>query len=116
MWQSGTPLSELGASTMIPGWITFLKQRGTAGRTPSIADLNLRVTYQIRSVFRARIAPRLILDLFHIGSQRKPVMFDQWHYLGVDEFGNQIDPNPLYMHATSYFPPMSGRLGLEINF
>jgi hypothetical protein len=37
-------------------------------------------------------------------------------YYGVDEFGNPSDPNPLYMHATSFFPPMSGRLGLEINF
>jgi hypothetical protein len=116
MWQSGTPVSEWGMSTLYPGWGKLLKQRGTAGRTPSIADLNLRVTYRIRSVFRTRLTPRLILDLFHIGSLRKPVNFNQGHYLGVDENGNQTDPNPLYMRATRYFPPMSARLGLEINF
>ncbi len=116
IWQSGTPLSEIGTQTMIPGWIMYLAQRGTAGRTPSVADLNLRVTYEMKNVIHTKVIPRLILDLFHIGSQRKPVTYEQQHYFGVDEFGNQTDPNPLYMHPTGYFPPMSARLGLEINF
>jgi hypothetical protein len=115
-WQSGTPLSEMGTQTQIPGWIKFLGQRGTVGRTLSISDLNLRVAYEMRGTFGTKFAPRLILDLFHIGSQRKPVVFEELHYLGVDELGNQTDLNPLYMHPKAYFPPMSGRLGLEINF
>ena len=100
---------------MFPGWIKFLN-RGKAGRTPSIADLNVRVAYQMRNVIGTKIAPRIIVDLFHIGSQRKPVTYEERHYLGVDEFGNQTDPYPLYMHPSGYFPPMSARLGLEINF
>ena len=115
-WQSGTPLSEWGSQTMFAGMIKYLTQRGTVGRTPSIADLNLRVVYQMSNAFGTKIAPRVILDVFHIGSQRKPLTYEQMHYFDVDESGNQTDPNPLYMHPTSYFPPMSGRLGLEINF
>jgi len=115
IWQSGTPLSEFGMSAIFPGLMKYL-QRGTAGRTPAIADLNLRIAYQVRSVFGTKIAPRVILDLFHIGSARKPVTYDLFHYYGVDESGNPSDPNPLYMHPTAYFPPMSGRLGLEIYF
>jgi hypothetical protein len=91
-------------------------QRGTVGRTPSLADFNLRVGYQVRNAFGTKFAPRVVLDLFHIGSQRKPVTYNEQHYFGVDESGSQSDPNPLYMHPTGYFPPMAGRLGLEINF
>jgi hypothetical protein len=116
LWQSGTPLSELGTQTQVYGWWKFVTQRGTAGRTPAIADLNLRIAYQIKIVSRPKIAPRLVLDLFHIGSNRTPVTYEQRHYLGVDESGNQTDPNPLYMHPTGYFPPMSARLGMEIRF
>lgn len=115
IWQSGTPLNERGISTTYPGYAKYL-QKGTAGRTPSIVDLNLRVTYQMRNAFGTKIAPRVVLDLFHIASGRKPVAYQELHYFGLDEDGNQSDPNPLYMHPSSYFPPMSGRLGLEINF
>ncbi len=116
LWQSGTPLSELGTQTQVYGWWKFLTQRGTAGRTPAIADLNIRVGYEMRNVIGKKIAPRIILDLFHIGSRRTPVTYEQRHYYGVDEFGKQTDPNPLYMHPTAYFPPMSARLGMEIIF
>jgi hypothetical protein len=111
LWQSGTPLSELGASTMIPGWIIYLRQRGTAGRTPSLADFNLRIVYDLARITRTKFGMRLMLDAFHIGSGREPVMFDQWHYFRVDENGNQIDPNPTYGLATRYF-----RLGIEVGF
>jgi len=116
LWQTGTPLSEMGTQMMIPGWIKFVTQRGTAGRTPSVADLNLRIAYEIKNIFGSRFAPRILLDVFHIGSNRTPVTHDQRHYFGVDDFGSQTDPNPLYLHPTGYFPPMSARLGMEINF
>jgi hypothetical protein len=116
LWQSGAPLSELGTQTQIPGWWKFLTQRGTAGRTPAIADLNVRISYAMKETMGKKVAPRLILDVFHIGSRRKPVSYEERHYLGADENGNQIDFNPLYMHPSAYFPPMSARLGMEIIF
>ncbi len=113
-WQSGTPLSELGTQTQIAGWWKFIAPRGTAGRTPALADLNFRVSYQMKNLMRKKIVPRIILDLFHVGSRRTPVAYEERHYLGVDKSGAQTDPNPLYMHPTAYFPPMSARLGMEI--
>jgi hypothetical protein len=63
-----------------------------------------------------RIAPRLMLDVFHLGSPRRAVTFDQVHYQDVDENGNQILPNPNYLRPTRYQPPMSVRLGLVADF
>ncbi len=109
--QSGTPLSELA----YPGYgVAYLSPRGTAGRTPAIWDLNARVMYEI-SLF-SPLQPRIILDLFHIASQRKDVDIDQRKYFGFDENGNLIYPNPTYGQAYRYQSSMSIRLGMEINF
>ena len=66
--------------------------------------------------FEPGIQPRLILDLFHIASQREPVDLDQRKYFGIDENGNPINPNPTYGEAYRYQPSMSLRLGLEVGF
>jgi hypothetical protein len=116
IWQSGTPLNEFGGSTIGPPSFIFLRQRGTAGRTPSIFDLNLRLTYDLARLTQTKWQPRLIADIFHIGSQRKPVNFEQVHYFNQDPGGNQINPNPIYGRATHYHPPMSMRLGIEVNY
>lgn len=113
-WQSGTPLSELGTQ-YFQAYPMFLSQRGKAGRTPAIADLNLRIAYQFKDIFNTGISPRILLDLFHIGSKRTPVTYNERRYFGIDEHGNPTDPNPLYMKPTGFFPPMSARLGMEIN-
>jgi len=116
IWQSGTPLNEFGGSTVGPPFYTFLKQRGTAGRTPAIFDLNLRLTYDLARLTQTKWQPKLIADVFHVGSRRKPVNFEQVHYFNQDPGGNQINPNPIYGLATRYHPPISMRLGIEVNF
>ena len=116
IWQSGTPLNEFGGSTMGPPWFIFLKQRGTAARLPSIFDLNLRLTYDLARITHTKWQPKLIVDLFHVGSRRKPVNQEQVKYFNQDAGGNQINPNPIYGLATRYYPPMSIRLGMEVNF
>jgi hypothetical protein len=116
IWQSGTPLNEFGGSTAGPPWFIFLKQRGTAGRTPSTFDLNLRLTYDLARLTHTKWQPKLIADIFHIGSRRNPVNFEQVHYFNQDPDGSQINPNPIYGRATRYYPPMSMRLGIEVNF
>jgi hypothetical protein len=109
--QSGTPLSEYANR---PVGIRFLVPRGSAGRTPALWDLSARVVYQLPSVglYRAR----LIMDVFHIASQRKPVDIDQRHYFTVDANGVPSNPNPTYGQAYRYQPPMSVRVGMEVNF
>ncbi len=109
--QSGTPMSELAYTDF---GVKYLSPRGSVGRTPAIWDLNARILYDL-NLFSS-LHPRLILDLFHIASQRKEVDIDQRKYFGVDENGEPINPNPTYGQAYRYQPSFSLRLGIEIGF
>jgi hypothetical protein len=116
VWQSGTPLSEFGGLYPVEPWRKLLVKRGSAGRTPAIFDLNFRLTYDFAQVLPQLTSTRLVLDIFHIGSKRSPVNYDQVRYFNQDPFGNQINPNPNYGLATRFHPPMSMRLGFELGF
>jgi hypothetical protein len=107
-WMTGTPLSGLAGNG------AFVVQRGTLGRTPSVWDLSTRITYPVS--FYGSMQSRLIFDIFHIASARKPVDVVQQHYFNVDRDGNPINPNPNYGLTYRYQPPMSFRLGMEVNF
>ena len=114
-WQSGTPLNEFGAIAGLPASDVFLSPRGSVGRTPALWDLNFRGSYAL-PVGPGGTVPRVILDVFHIGSPRRAVSFDQVHFQDVDENGTQILPNPNYLKPTRFQPPMSVRLGLIADF
>ncbi|UCH85280.1 MAG: TonB-dependent receptor, partial [Candidatus Latescibacterota bacterium] len=112
MWQSGTPKSICeGSSWGSPYW-AFVEERGSAGRTPSIWDLNIRFAYDLPSLARATMHPRLLLDVFHLGSQREAVQFDQIRSFYPDG----EEPNPTFGLATQYQPPTAVRLGMEVSF
>lgn len=116
IWATGTPISELGPTTAGGLFYGFVRPRGTAGRTPILFDLNVRLDYRFRVRGSTRVVPRVILDVYHLFSDRDPVAFDQTHYLGLDESGNYTDPNPTYGMPTHYAPPTTARLGLEVSF
>jgi len=116
IWQSGTPLSVLAGSSRGTPWFVFPQERGSAGRTPDIWDLNLRFTYEFTHYWNAKVRPRLVMDVFHLGSQRDAVMIDQTRNFNQDADGNPIDFNPTYGLATRYQPPTSVRLGMEVDF
>jgi hypothetical protein len=116
VWESGTPLSEYGGIFAGPPYWSFLRRRGTAGRMPAIWDLNFRFTYRVPVWRHSRAEPQVLLDLFHVGSPRRAVGFDQVHYTGIDSIGNQIGSNVNYGKVTQYQPPMSARLGLVVGF
>ena len=78
-WQTGTPLNEFGGSSLGFGRPIFLVERGSAGRTPNLWDLNWRFTYVFHAAFASGLEPRLVLDLRHLGSPRTLVNADQWH-------------------------------------
>ncbi|MCJ7582619.1 MAG: TonB-dependent receptor [Candidatus Aminicenantes bacterium] len=113
--QSGTPLNEFGTFS-VPGRIIFLKERGTAGRTPTIWDLNIRLKYDLGKLTGTGFRPKFIVDLFHLFSRQKAVIFDQLHYLGVDALGNQVALNPNYLSPSLYQPPWMLRFGFELDF
>ena len=106
-WQTGTPLNEMAGA-----W-KFLRPRGTAGRTPNIWDLNFRLVYDVP--LAGKWGTRLILDIFHVASQQKPVDIDQQRIF-LDDYFNEIGPNPNYGLAIRYQPAMSVRLGMEVKF
>jgi len=56
--------------------------------------------------------PRLILDLFHVGSPQKPVDIDQHRYADI----YLTIPNQNYGLPLRYQPAMSMRLGMEVKF
>lgn len=116
-WETGTPLSEYAGTRGGGGnWVQNLVPRGSAGRLPSLWDLNLRFAYSASFFNDARLRPRLILDVVHLGSQRQVVAQEELHYLDTDNNGNPIYPNATYGLPTIFQPPMSVRLGLEVNF
>ena len=114
IWQSGTPITELGTFRSVLPY--FLSKRGSVGRTPVIADLNLRLRYDLHKIGGKGFQPILILDALHIFNQRKAVTVDQTHYFAMDENGNPIAPNPNYLNPIRFLPARTIRLGIEINF
>ena len=115
--QSGTPLNEFGQVEFGYGRPLFLVKRGSAGRSPAIWDLNLRFVYDVPTMEKAGFPGRLIFDLMHVGSRRKAVNIDEWRYNSFDsETGEQTNPNPNFGKAFSYQPPMTARLGFEVDF
>jgi hypothetical protein len=115
-WMSGTPLNERGPSPyhFLP-MNTYLVKRGSAGRTPSVLDLNLRATYDLPLSWLSSGGSRVVLDVLHIGSPRKAVSIDQVHYTTVDQNGDWV-VNPTYGDVLLYQPPMTVRLGIEVEF
>ena len=117
VWQSGTPLSEIGGHPSSPVNYTFLRERGTVGKSPSIWDLNLRFTYNFSRILKSKFKQKLILDIFHIFSEREAVNFEQQHFFAVDPAtGQQISENSNYLEPLLFQPPMTIRLGLELGF
>jgi hypothetical protein len=115
-WVSGTPLSEFGTGLPPFKFPVFLQRRGSMGRTPSIWDLNLRLVYDIADAVQTTWHPRLIVDVLHLFGQKKAAQIDQQHYLNADADGNQLDSNPNYGVPFQFQPPMSLRLGMEVDF
>jgi hypothetical protein len=116
-WTSGTPLDELGIWDVPPAFTPiFLRTRGSVGRTPSIWDANIRLVYDLGGIIGTAWRPRLILDVLHLFSQKEAVQYNQQHYYDSDASGNQISPNSTYGLPVQFQPPMSVRLGMEVNF
>jgi hypothetical protein len=109
---SGAPLSEYGTSTAGAPYLTFVRPRGSAGRTPMTWSLDLHGAYDLPIARDARIRPRLLLDVFNIGSPRQPLLYEQRHYLD----NAQTEVNPNYWTVTRYQPPMSARVGVAVDF
>jgi hypothetical protein len=111
-WRSGSPINEFAVGP-VPGLElhrAFVVTRGTAGRTPSLIDLNWRTSYDARIGQLPRF--RVLLDVFHIGNPQRIVQVDELHYQS-NKNGVLSNPNPNYLSPVAYQPAMEARLGLE---
>lgn len=116
MVASGTPLSEYGAIVIPPPFRGFASPRGTSGRTPAIWDLGIRLSYRLPLGRPSALGARVLLDVQHLGSPRKVVDVDQWHYTCLDGNGGQSCPNANYGQVNQHQPPMMARLGVLVDF
>jgi hypothetical protein len=107
---TGLPLSEFAVDP--PFGIIHVRDRGTNGRTPSTWITDVRFTYDVQS--RGGWRPRLVLDLFNIGNQRRAIDYEQLHY--VDNDPSRANTNPNYLKVNKYHPPFSARLGVILGF
>jgi hypothetical protein len=127
LWQSGTPLNELGSSGFFRP--IFLVERGSAATSPAVWDLNFRFSYDMSRLGRSLGRSRVVLDVLHLGSEQEVVWVEQAAYLGVDSEDPEIHlrsyeeivsvqslPNPNFGEALRYQPPVEVRLGLEFSF
>ena len=82
------------------------------GRIPG---LSLRFAYDLPGFgpAGAEVRPRLLLDIFHLFSQRKPVVYDNVKGTINLETGEFTDANPTFNEPIAFQPPMTIRLGLE---
>lgn len=110
-WQSGTPLSEICCALF-----AFLEPRGSAGRTPALADLDLRLAYDLAALHPLPGRPRLLLDLFNIGSGGTVVDLDQRRLLGQHPDATNLRENPFWLSPIRFHPPFSLRVGMEAEF
>ena len=113
---SGMPRNEFAVITDGPGNLAFLRPRGSAGRTESVLDASLRVTYAFPPWRGTTVRPKVYLDLFHLGNRRTPVRLDDVHYLALDADRIPSVPNPTYGRPEVFQSPMSARLGVTVDF
>lgn len=114
--ESGAPINEFAAGPWGPNRPSFVVPRGSAGRTPALWNLDLRVSYAL-PMTRGPHA-RVVADVLHFGNPRRATQVDEVHYPTLDANGNPdtSNPNPNYRHPIAYQPPMAGRIGLQVGF
>jgi hypothetical protein len=115
-FESGSPVNELAAGPWGPLRPAFVVPRGSAGRTPALWNLDLRLTYALRRASGPRT--QIQADVLHIGNPRRATRVDEVLYPTLDANGNPdtLNPNTNYGHPLSYQPPMAGRIGLRVSF
>ena len=128
--QSGTPIEVLGANTLYGVSETFILPRGSGGRTPTITQFDVHVSYR-RQLSRL-FGFEAYADVFNLFNEQEVATVDQAYtssnvnpiqngkiadLVNLKQVnGTQPLLNPNYGHATSYQAPLSMRVGLRLSF
>jgi hypothetical protein len=114
-WMSGTPRTDYANIPTLPGRFELLSPRGSVGRTPSLLDVNVRLSWS--AVRSPGPQPRFIIDLFHVGGRRTATLIDQQRLFKTLEGDTVVEtPNPNYGRAIQFQSPMSLRVGLTVDW
>jgi len=133
-WLDGTPISKLGAHPIYGANERFVTDRGSAGRTPDVWNLDLHLQYPIS--FGSGSDLKLIVDVFNVTNEQEATTVDQtWTNASRDGAGNALPGlagdcggpgsgvgtacpagNPLWGTPTSYQSPRTFRLGAKFSF
>ncbi|HEY6059756.1 MAG TPA: TonB-dependent receptor [Gemmatimonadales bacterium] len=110
---SGSPINDFAPGDFGLGTPSFVVPRGSAGRTPALWNVDLRLAY----VLPVRRGPssRVVVDVLHLGNPRRTTLVDEVGYLSRDQNG-PTSPNPQYKQPLAYQAPMAARLGIEVSF
>jgi hypothetical protein len=112
---SGSPINAFAPSPSCGLYCpVFLVPRGSAGRTPALWNLDLRLAYVLP--LRHGPSSRFVLDVLHVGNPRRATFVDEMQYTTLDQDGNPASPNAQYRKPVTYQPPMGARIGVEISF
>lgn len=130
---SGQPVTPLGGNYLVGPDTVFILPRGAAGRTPFVTQLDFHLSY--RAKVSDSFSAEAFLDIFNILNQKTALSQDAEYTADsvapltqpgatvsqvqtTDAKGNPQDVslNRNYLHATSYQPPISGRLGVRVYF
>lgn len=126
---SGIPRNYVAA--IQPGYpVVFLLPRGSAGRTPTVTQADLKVSYH-RKISKACSA-EAFLDIYNITDRRTPLSLDDNYTTDVaspivngtvndlkyarNASGAPLSKNSNFGTPTSYQAPIYGRMGLRLFF
>lgn len=126
---SGIPRNYFGA--LIPNQsLVLLLPRGSAGRTPTVTQADLKFSY--RRPLSKTTALEVFLDIYNILNQRTALQTDDAYTFDTvspiengnatdlkyakNVFGAPIAKNPNFGQGTAYQAPIHGRIGLRFLF
>ncbi len=107
---SGTPISAMGADAAYGLNTGFAKQRGTAGRTPTVWSLDLGAQYTFK-IFKSNLALRA--DIFNVTNNQVTTAVDQtYNTVNTDPHQNY----PYFKMQTAHQEARRIRLALRWSF
>jgi hypothetical protein len=129
--RSGTPRNDV--ASLIPGspyQLVMLLPRGSAGRTPTVTELDGKVAYGRPLSDKMRL--EAFIDLFNIFNQQTPLLEDDVYTYDAappivngtaqdlkfakNNAGAPISKNPNFGQPLAYQTPFNARLGLRLTF
>jgi len=109
VYQSGTPISRLGYHSGYGRYELFLLPRGTEGRTPDTARLDVNLAYSLKLASKQSL--RFVLEVTNLFDSQATTVVDQRY-----DFSQGGPANPNFKGGFYFQAPRSVRLGLRYSF